>query len=165
MDGMVRQEIRRDVIKPVPKKEEKQPMPVILIGHLDEALLFRKVPVFKTNRDRYQPNPEILDQIKEIHPSLSLVCFMGTWDGVSQEVVPKLLKVVHEIALPGVTLTMIGVNQQLQDKVDLIEFYHVQGIPTILFLSRGTELGRIVGQPEESVEALFLDIVRKGDFL
>ena len=136
-----------------------------MIGHIEEDLLYERVPIFKTNCDQYQPVTGILDQIKELHPSLSLVCFFGTWDAVSQDVVPKLLKVIHEINLPGITLSMMGVDQQLKDRAGLVEFYQVQGIPTIIFISRGSELGRIVGKPEEKVETLFLDIIEKEELL
>ncbi len=161
--GVVRQEVRMNRIAPIKSEETKKTEPVLLVGHIEENVLYQKESIFKTNRDRYQPDPEILDKIRVFQPSVSLVCFLGTWDPVSRDVVPEMLKAIDELNIPGVTLSIIGINRQFTDKSGLIDFYQVQGVPTLIFLSRGKELGRIVGQPTERVENLFLNIIRKGE--
>jgi len=163
--GVVKKEMRLDRIVPVKAEEVKKPKPVTLVGHIEENTLYINESIFKTNRDRYQPEPGILDKIRAFHPSVSLVCFLGTWDPVSQSVVPEMLKVIDALNISGMTLSIIGVDRQFKDKAGLIDFYQVQGVPTLIFLSRGKELGRIVGQPEERVETLFLNIIRKGESL
>lgn len=136
-----------------------------LVGTIDEKDLIEKFPGYAQRRDQYRPNSVILSRIERRNPSLSLVCFFGTWDPLSREIIPKLLRILQVSTLPGVSLSLIGVDRELKDNAGLVEPHSIQGVPTILFLSRGQELGRIVGQPDERIETRFLEIAERASFL
>ena len=144
-----------------PEQEQVKLLLPALVGHIEEKILLQKFPLYAKERDNYQPNSIILSRIEKLNPSLSIICFLGTWDPLSRHVVSRLLRILQVSYLPGVSLSLIGVDRKLKDKAGLSKFYHVQGIPSILFLSRGKEIGRIVGQPQEPIEAEFLQIVQK----
>jgi len=144
-----------------PEQEKVKLLLPALVGHIEEKILLQKFPLYAKERDNYQPNSIILSRIEKLNPSLSIICFLGTWDTLSCHVVSRLLRILQVSYLPGVSLSLIGVDRELKDKAGLSKFYHVQGIPSILFLSRGKEIGRIVGQPQEPIEVEFLQIVQK----
>ena len=158
-EGVVKQSFVRK--NPEHAKIIESVPPPVLVGHIEEKVLLQKFPLYAKERDNYQPNPVILSKIEKLNPSLSIICFLGTWDTLSQHVVSKLLKILQIGYLPGISLSILGVDQKLKDKVGLSEFYHIQGVPSILFLSRGKEIGRIVGQPQEPIEVQFFQIAKR----
>ncbi len=135
---------------------------IVLTGEIDEDILFQKFPVYESNKTRYQPNSVILSKIEAINPDLALVCFLGTWHSLSAEVIPKLLAILQMSYLPHVTVRMIGVDQNMEDEEGLTKQYHIQGLPAILFFRNQLEVGRIVGQPGDSIENQFLEIVERA---
>jgi len=137
----------------------------ILVGPVDENMLLSKVPIFATNRNLYQPNSVLLNRIEAFNPNFSIVCFFGTWDPLSQKTVPQWLRILQMSYLPGVYFTLIGVDQNLNDKAGLMRLHRIQGVPTVLFLSQGEELGRIVGQPDDRIENRFLEIAERANWL
>jgi cytoskeletal protein RodZ len=136
-----------------------------LVGAIDEKDLIEKFPGYAQRRDQYRPNSVILSRIERQNPSLSIVCFFGTWDPLSREIIPQLLRILQMSYLPSVSLSLVGVDRELKDNAGLVELHSIQGVPTLLFLSRGQELGRIVGQPDERIETRFLEIAERAGFL
>ena len=161
--GIVEQSAREDRRDEERVAVTETATPLVWVGHVEETDLVDKLPGFARNRDAYQPNSVILSRIEDLNPSLNLVCFFGTWDPLSEEVVPRLLRIIQLSYLPEVSLNLVGVDRELKDKAGMAEFHRVQGLPTILFLSRGHELGRIVGQPGERIESQFLEIAERAN--
>lgn len=137
--------------------------PLLLIGQIDLDTLYQKFPVYRQNQMAYQPNSVVLSKTEDLDPHLDLICFLGTWDSLSEEIVPKLLRMLEMSYLPHVVLTIVGVNPTMEDGEGLARLHRVQGLPTILFLMSQIEIGRIVGQPGDRIESQFLDIVERGD--
>ena len=134
-----------------------------LVGLIKEEELFERFPVFSENREQYQPNSVILSRIEAINPNVRIICFLGTWDDLSREVIPGLLRIIQMSYLPDVTVNLIGLNRKLKDRAGLADYHRVQGIPTILFYFRGHELGRIVGRPTSRIEIRFLEIAQRTE--
>jgi len=140
-------------------------IPTMLLGNIVQKDLMEQFPMFAQNRDAYRPDVAAISRIDSLRPSLSIVCFMGTWDSLSQDIVPKVLRVIQLCSLSRISVSLMGVDRNLQDRVGMVDFHRIQGIPTILFLSRGYEIGRMVGRPDQPVEYRFLDIVEKSESL
>ncbi len=136
--------------------------PLGLVGPIDPDTLYEQFPVYRQNQMDYQPNSVVLSRIESFDPHLHLICFLGTWDSLSEEVVPKLLRILEMSLLPNVVLTVLGVNENMEDGEGLAQQYRIQGLPTILFFMNDIEIGRIVGQPGDRIESQFLDIVERG---
>ncbi|MCK4826434.1 hypothetical protein KA005_62405, partial [bacterium] len=79
----------------------------------------------------------------------------------SENVVPRLLRILHATRLSDVSLTLFGVDRNYKDKGGFAERRQVQGVPAIIIFSTNRELGRIVGQSSESLELSFLRIIQK----
>lgn len=150
-------------IKPVPKEEpkpeKKEEAPVILLGHVDVSELLDKCPLSADAKRKYKADPAVVSKIVDYNPSLSLLFFIGTWDPASQKLAGQMLALLNQLNLNDLSLTFIGVDENLKDRAGLVDFHSVQGVPTVLFLSRGNELGRMAGQSGETIEKQFLNVV------
>ena len=107
----------------------------------------------------------MLAEIESLTPSLNVMVFFGSYDRLSQQVVPKLLRVKETGYLPDVQINLIGVDRSGKDPAGLTDLHRVQGLPTIIILSRGHELGRIVGSPGDTIEKQILEIAGRTDSL
>ncbi len=134
-----------------------------MVGHIEVSSLFERFPLFVANRDQYDPDENILSKIETINPSLSLVCFLGTWHERSQEVVPQILRVLRDCRLPDVSLLLIGVDRSLKDTAGMAAFHKIEVLPTLLILDQGRELGRITGKTESRVEERLLSILKSSN--
>ena len=147
-----------------PEVETVEPEPEsthIIIGYITEEDLLTQMPVYRRNRNGYQPDPTMISEIRKIDPSLDLECFFGSWDSHSENIVPQLLRILHATRLSDVSLTLFGVDRNYKDKGGFAERRQVQGVPAIIIFSTNRELGRIVGQSSESLELSFLRIIQK----
>ena len=152
-------------MEPESEAEPETGIPTMLLGNIVQKDLMEQFPMFAQNRDAYQPDVTVISRIDSLRPSLSIVWFMGTWDSLSQDIVPKVLRVIQLCSLSRISVSLMGVDRNLQDRAGMVDFHRIQGIPTVLFLSRGYEIGRMVGRPDRPVEYRFLDIVEKSESL
>lgn len=100
--------------------------------------------------NNYQPNDNMLNYIKANRTNYNLVVVMGTWDETSRKVVPELYKVMITAGSPEDQVLMFGADQKMQ--TDAPTDYKVKKLPTVIVFRDGSEVGRIVGTPKESIE-------------
>ncbi len=135
----------------------------LLTGILDEQILYEQAPEFRDNRNAYQPDMDSIHQLEALEPSLNIMVFFRTDDPVSAQVVPQLLKVRALSVVPNVFVTLIGLGHPAGERAALSKMYKIQTSPSIVILSRGHELGRIVGKPDTPIEKKILEIARSAD--
>lgn len=90
-----------------------------------------------------------------------VVTFMGTWCDDSQNLVPKLLKVLAAADYPMHQHTMYGVDRTKQAKYTEAKFYEISRVPTIILLKDNQEVGRITESVNKSIEADIKAIIEK----
>ena len=122
-------------------------------------------PEYAIQRDQYHPDAQIVKQIDDLQADIHLVCFFGTWDTLSSEIIPGLLCIHQLVDSHRYSLQLVAVNRNLQEPSDFVNRYSIQGVPAIVFLSQDIELGRIVGRPNQNLERLFLQNVQKSKYL
>ena len=114
----------------------------------------------------YTPNPGITAQLKQQNTaSISIKIIFGTWCGDSRRELPKMMKVLDQLALPATKITLIAVDnadstyKQSPGREDrgLFAFR----VPTLIVYENGVELNRINESPVESLERDLLKILRK----
>lgn len=90
-----------------------------------------------------------------------VVTFMGTWCEDSQNLVPKLLKVLAAVDYPMHQHTIYGVDRTKQAKYTEAKFYEISRVPTFILLKDNLEVGRITESVNKSVEADIKAIIEK----
>ncbi len=141
-------------------RKERVTFPLIM-GSVTRERLFSELPSFREKFNRYNPDSIVILNIRENDPEVRCLCFFAAWDSVSNVVISRFLKVCSAGGFRNVSVDLIGVDEKMDDGEGMVERYRVQGIPTIIFLHRDLEIGRIAGQPVSRIEVRFLEITNK----
>jgi thiol-disulfide isomerase/thioredoxin len=138
----------------------------ILLGSL-EARELEKPPFdnwYKSNYENYSPDESQLDVLSNSLEGKKITIFFGTWCGDSKREVPKLTHLLDRIDFPTEDLELIAVNNapglRKTTPEGLESGRYIFRVPTIIVEENGTELGRIIESPKESLEADLIEITK-----
>lgn len=152
--------------KPPAVPEIQIPSPIIdahgnLIG-ITAKSNFLEAPFndwFTFNYENYELNTETITTLKPLLKNVTIKAFMGTWCGDSQEQTPVLYKILDATDFQYQNLEMVAVDRTKKTPDNLQEGLNIFRVPTFIFYKNGTEIGRFVEYPRESVEEDILKIV------
>ena len=129
-----------------------EPAPPV-IGAIERADLEARQPVYARHARAYRPDAAAVAALAAHKEPVEILAFFGTWCSTCKTVLPGLLASLDAAANPALTLTCVGVDEELKQPEDMIGEFDVKGTPTIIVLISGMEIGRIVDEPRKSVEA------------
>ncbi len=141
---------------PLGKKGSGEEM---LLGAMTRAQLYKQFPLWECAARDYAPNPSIMEQLRGKAARFDIIVFLGTWCKDSRRWVPQFLKVYDGLTGTNVSLALYGVDRDKNDGKGMAKKYRVKRVPTMIVLREGREVGRIVENPEKSMEADLLAIV------
>ncbi len=107
----------------------------------------------KTIDTSYQPESEAIGTLQQVDQPIEIVLFHGSWCSDCKREVPRFMRVLELADNPQLQLVEYEVNYDKEDVMGMFRKYNVEFIPTIIFLSDGKELGRIIQDPKQSLEA------------
>lgn len=142
----------------------------ILIGKVNQAALMDYSNAAWLNASKeYEPNLEVIEQLKEPLQDYRMEVFFGTWCGDSKRHVPELLAIAKaaNYNLQRIELIAVGNEGSLYKKSPdgEEEGKNITHVPTILFYQDGEEVNRIVENPvNASLEQDILEIVTGKDY-
>ncbi len=115
---------------------------------------------FDVNYESYSPDQEILENLRNIDKqNLTIKIVLGTWCPDSRREVPVFYRVVDEIDIPDEKLIFICVNRLKKlPGIDLSPL-EINFVPTFIIYRSGSEIGRIIESPTESIEKDMLKIL------
>ena len=119
---------------------------------------------FSTRYASYKPDPVALAELRKGLAGVSIEAYFGTWCGDSRRQIPRLLRVLNDAGFDARRLTLTGLSDRpmefkyAPDRAELKRRVH--RTPTIVLVRGGRELGRIVENPEGSLEANLRGILR-----
>jgi thiol-disulfide isomerase/thioredoxin len=132
----------------------------LLVGELQ----YRDIPYFFPAWQRADsesvPDPDLINQVKEIDQTLEILCYLGTWCGDSREALPLFMKTLDAANNKNIRIKLIGVDRTKMDPEHTAIQYDIQRVPTFIVFREGQEIGRMIEFPlkENFIEDL-LDIV------
>ena len=144
---MFSQEINKKIIDPKSNKE-------ILYGYCDRSGLEKGEfgEVFDEYYQIYEPDKEVLSQLKTMQEGVEILIVLGTWCSDSQEQVPKFFKILDRIRFDRKNVQMICVSREKEaGEVDIVN-YDIQRVPTFIIYRKGREIGRIIETPYATLE-------------
>src|SRR5512140_714893 len=131
-------------------------------GWIDRSVLMKpEHHQFKERFDTVQVEQPIVQMIKSVEDSVSTLVFLGTWCPDSRREVPRFLKVADEAGIPQERIRLYALDRTKKSDDGLTDKYHIERIPTFVFLKKGEEIGRITEAPEKSIEQDMLFILAK----
>jgi thiol-disulfide isomerase/thioredoxin len=114
---------------------------------------------FNNRMESYKADPETIEGLKVALKDVEIRAYMGTWCGDSKRETPQFYNILEAAFYDMDNLTMITVDRSKKKPVDLVSGYDVVRVPTFIFYRNGSEIGRYVERPRESLEKDILKIV------
>ena len=109
----------------------------------------------------YKTTADEMDFLRKHLPRYDLVILMGTWCDDSQNLIPKLYKVLQQSGYPMDKLKMYGVDRAKQAKYIEHKLYGLEKVPTIIVIKDHSEVGRIVESVKETIETELIELIMK----
>jgi hypothetical protein len=114
---------------------------------------------WSTEYNSYQPDYETIDSLEGKLDDINIKIVFRSTCSDSREQLPRLFKILNELNYDVNTITLIGVNREKQGLSNEAEGLDIEFVPTIIFYKDGSEIGRIVETPAESLEKDLLIII------
>jgi len=116
---------------------------------------------FYKGYDDYLVNKDAINSLSEIgKDGLSIKIVMGTWCPDSRREVPRFMKVLDAWNFPAGSLTFIGVDNGKLSPIGGYEALEIHRVPTFIIYKNNIEAGRIIENPETSLEQDMVKILR-----
>ena len=136
----------------------------MLVGEIQpDYLETERFAWFEKECKAYNPDMEVIAQLKEALKGKELILFMGTWCEDSQREVPRLVDILLEADFDGNT-SFYAVSRDKDTPDGYEKGANIEYVPTIIILENGEELGRIVESTQESLEKDLLKIASGQDY-
>ncbi|MEE4272726.1 MAG: HEAT repeat domain-containing protein [Thermoanaerobaculales bacterium] len=148
--------------------DEPPPPTPVLLGELEWSDL-ESIPGWLDEYLGVEPIPGSLDLLATAAGSYRIVTVLGTWCSDSRREVPRLARVLDELAAPVFVHELIGVDPMR--RIDDARVASAAGVErtvarvaTIFVLDAdGVELGRIVETAEKPIEELLVDFIAPAE--
>ncbi len=131
-----------------------------LVGEVSLGILLAHSPVYKLLRDTYKPNPGDINKLKRLKKKTDVVCLFATWCPTCKLTVPRFLKIMQLINKGTYNIRYIGIAMGGSEPAHFLDKYG-HDYPAFIFFRKGKEIGRITGNPVQSMEREMYDILKK----
>jgi len=118
---------------------------------------------FNPNYKEYSIDKDVVLQLKPLLKDVDVTVFMGTWCSDSKRETPRFYKIL-DAAGKTQDVELITVDRSKTTPEGLEEGKDIKRVPTLIFSKNGTELGRIVEYPIESLEKDMLKILQNKPY-
>ena len=118
------------------------------LGDISQTELLERHEVFKRNFDAY----EVTAGIDGLPADLKVKILFGAWCHDSEREVPRMLKLLATSGVEEENISLISLDIRKEEPEGRAKALDVRFTPTFIFLTGGTELGRIVEKPNVSLE-------------
>lgn len=139
---------------------------IMLLGKINRAGLQMETfdEWYKPGYEAYQPNPEVIKELKPLMKGVDITVFMGTWCEDSHRDIPDFFKILDELNYDESRVTMFAVDEDKVEPQKEVEEYGIIQVPTFIFYKDGKEINRIVEYSIRTIEQDMLDILSGKDY-
>ena len=118
----------------------------ILKGSINRVLIENDTSFawFKENMKWGQADENAVAAFKQKGKQFKLIIFGGTWCEDTQNILPKIYRVVDQSGYPEKNIALIAVDRKKQTINNLHVVYKITNVPTIIVMKDGKEIGRVV---------------------
>lgn len=115
----------------------------------------------KSGSEKYTPDSNAIKYLKKHLGGYEIVVLLGTWCEDSQNLIPKLHKVLQASGYPVSKVTLYGVDRAKTAKYVEHKLYKLDRVPTIILYNNHNETGRIVETVKKNIETDLVQIIYK----
>ena len=133
---------------------------VIEVGWLQRSVLDApELHPFKVRYDTVAVEQDLVGLIGNVNSGVDFLVFFGTWCGDSKRELPHFLKIADQCGIDSSRIRLYGLDRSKKSNDGLTDQYHIERVPTFIFLKNGGEVGRITERPNGTLEADILSIL------
>lgn len=142
--------------------------PPVLTGRLERRQVLGISPAWKEGYRDYEPDPAAVARIRaaegKVHGDLSVEVVMGSWCSDSRREVPRFIKLERILGGARLPAVFIAVDRgkEIPAGASRASDLRVEKVPTFVVYVGKTEAGRIVEEPEVSVESDLAGILERA---
>jgi len=127
---------------------------MVLNGSVTQAKLVnnKNFNWFDNEYKNYQPNIELVNQLKPLKEDLKVLIIAGTWCSDTQRELPRFFKIANTVGIPQKNIEIVMVNESKVCTSFNISVLEVTNVPTFIFFKDGKEQGRIIEKPKATLE-------------
>ncbi len=131
---------------------------IIIVGDTnpEEILILKE---WKSIYSTYFPDLKTIEKTKPLAKNISSIVIFGSWCRDSKNNVPKIIKIFEQLNIKAKYIAVLRSGEQ---KLGVYKKFDVKRIPTIIFYKNGKELGRIVENPEKTLEKDIYKILKEA---
>lgn len=115
----------------------------------------------KTGSEKYKPDTNAVKYLKKHLGGYEMIVLLGTWCEDSQNLIPKLYKVLQASGYPMSKVTLYGVDRAKTAKYVEHRLYKLDRVPTIILYNNHNETGRIVETVKKNIETDLVQLIHK----
>ncbi|BAJ03794.1 thioredoxin family protein [Shewanella violacea] len=130
----------------------KEKQEVILTGLIQAQTLVTELKDFTQDYKEYRVDLAALTPLKSLKQPTEIIVLIGTWCPDCYHQTPRFIRIMEEVSNPNIKVTYIGIDRTKTDPEGLAAQYEFSRIPSFIVMQQGEEIGRIVEQPEVSLE-------------
>ena len=123
-----------------------------IVGRTTSEEVREQHPVFDIYTKRYAPNKEAIEYLSSIQDTIRIYVLFGTWCHDSKKQIPAFMKTLELADNPIIGVEYIAVTKQKTDPENLAQRWDLKYTPTFIIYRRNKEYGRIIEEPEISLE-------------
>ena len=135
----------------------------MLVGKINQQGL-EKSPYsdwFNKNYEAYKVKTQELPLDKKALRKLKITIFLGTWCGDSKREVPRFLKIAQQLGVSPSQIKMIALKRNRKSPGQEYKGLNIHHVPTFIISQDQKELGRIIEEPTQSLEADLAKIIQQ----
>jgi hypothetical protein len=117
-------------------------------------------PDFMSAYEQPAIEPPFTEMIRQVQGEVKVLVFLGTWCSDSKRDVPRFLQIADAIGMDSTRYTLYALDRKKGSPEGLEQGYHIDRVPTFVFLRNGLEIGRIVESPRTTLEGDIMSICR-----
>lgn len=117
----------------------------ILSGKINRSILESDTAFswFKENMQWGEADASAIAAFKKNASKFSLVVVMGTWCHDSNNLIPKLYRLLDKSGFPNSKVLLIALDRNKKAYKNLQEKYSITHTPTFIVMQKGKEVGRV----------------------
>lgn len=133
---------------------------VIELGWFDRSVFEKpELHQFKERYDTVAVDQDMAGLIRNVASGVDFLVLLGTWCGDSRREVPHFLKIADRCGIEPSRIRLHGLDRSKKSNEGVADRYHIERVPTFIFLRNGDEIGRIIEKPTGTLEGDMLAIL------
>ncbi len=108
----------------------------------------------------YVTDNTVIEKLENKVGDITIRIVLGTWCHDSKLQVPRFFKILDELEYDTDKVDMICIDREKEASGIDISPLDIERVPTFIFYRNGPEIGRIIENPDNTLEKDMLDIIR-----